>query len=298
MFQGSVRAFDEVARVKSIRKASDILGLAPSSVSRQVAILEHQIGTSLLERQSHGVELTRAGALVADYVRRILLEYDGLRADLDDVRGNSRHLVRLAAVESIASSVPMEAVRILSQSYPGVSFNFRLLPAPLVIEAITSGQAEIGLAYCARPDPQIARLASIPEPVMLAVAADHALAASEQLRIQDLASIRLGLPDRDLGVRRIIDEAAASAGVRLDPVLSSNDFEVLRAFVRRGSGAALLPMRAILHDGGKLRAVPVDAGPFAAATIDLIVLRERRLPRILKAFVNALIVEIAQAGRS
>src|SRR4051812_28887477 len=103
MFNGSVRAFDEVARLKSIRKASEALGVAPSSVSRHVAILEHQMGTALFDRRTNGVELTHAGSLIADYVRRILLEYDGLRADLNEIHGTERQLIRLAAVESIGS---------------------------------------------------------------------------------------------------------------------------------------------------------------------------------------------------
>lgn len=296
MFHGAVRAFDEVARLKSIRKASDALGVAPSSVSRHVAILEHQMGTPLLDRRTGGVELTHAGVIVAEYVRRMLLEYDGLRADLDEIKGTERQLVRLAAVESIASSAPMAAVRKLNESHPSVSFNIRLLPAPMVFEAIKAGQCEIGLAYCAQPDPQIAKLASISEPVMLAVPRAHALAKFRRVGLHDLAGVALAMPDKEFGVRRIIDQAAASEGLDLEPLLSSNDFEILRSFVRSGGGLALLPMRAILHDASELCAVPVAAEPFATATIDLIVLRKRRLSRILKAFVKALILEITAAG--
>ncbi len=60
----------------SIRKASELLDIAPSSVSRKVALLEQQIGTVLLERTSSGVRLTHAGVLVADYARSVVLDYD------------------------------------------------------------------------------------------------------------------------------------------------------------------------------------------------------------------------------
>ena len=83
--------------------------------------------------------------------------------------------------------------------------------------------------------------------------------------------------------------------MRLEPILTSNDFEVLRSFVRAGAGAALLPMRAILRpgEGARLVAVPVREPSFETATIDLIVLRKRRLPRVLQDFVEALSSEIA-----
>jgi DNA-binding transcriptional LysR family regulator len=44
VFSGSLRAFDETVRSGSIRKASEVLGVAPSSVSRHIAILERKLG--------------------------------------------------------------------------------------------------------------------------------------------------------------------------------------------------------------------------------------------------------------
>ncbi len=63
MFPSELRAFYAVAQSGSIRKASELLDIAPSSVSRKVAVLEQQIGTVLLERTSIGVRLTHAGSL-------------------------------------------------------------------------------------------------------------------------------------------------------------------------------------------------------------------------------------------
>ena len=296
MFHGSVRAFDEAARAKSIRQASDVLGVAPSSVSRHVAMLEQQMGTSLFIRRAGGIELTHAGSLVADYVRRILVDYDSLRADLDDLRGTQRRLVRLAVVESIASSGPMSALTNFAERFPGVSFNIRLMPALQVVEAVRQGQCEIGLTYCAEADDHISTLARIPELIMLAVPEGHDLAGSGAVEIRDVVPYPLGLPDKDFVVRRIVDRMSAVEGIRLEPILSSNDFGILRAFVRSGSGISLLPARAILHpDGGGLRAMPLARDGFQTATIDLVVLRERRLPRVLKAFIDELTVEISAA---
>jgi DNA-binding transcriptional LysR family regulator len=293
MFSGSLRAFDEVARLKSIRKASDALGVAPSSVSRHVANLERQMGTALLDRRRNGVELTHAGNLIADYVRRTLLEYDGLRADLNEIRGMERQLIRLAAVESIASLAAMDAVCKVTRAHPSLAFNIRLLPAPMVIDAVKSGQCELGLAYCAHPDPHIVKLASIAEPIVLAVNRHDPLANSGPLTIADLSKLKLAMPDKEFGIRGIIDDAAAAVGVRLEPVLSANDFEILRAFVRSGPGAALLPMRAVLRSGeSDLSAVQLSVEPFLNATIDLVILRERRPSKLLRAFAKALTIEI------
>ena len=293
MFYGILRAFDETVRTGSIRKASEALQVAPSSVSRSVAVLEREMGTALLARSAAGVSLTHAGTLVAEYARAVLHDYDSLRADLDDMRGTQRRLLKIALVESVASHGPMGAIARFNEKYPSVSFNLRLMPAPQIIDAVRKEQYDIGVAFCAEPAADIAILASVAEPIMLAVPRGHELADAESVRLNDLAGLALALPDLDFGVRRIFDRACARAGLAPTPVLTSNVFETLRDFVRTGAGVAILPMRAIARQelSGDLTAVPLEDAEFRNTTIDIVV-RRRRPPRVVKAFVDVLVAEI------
>jgi DNA-binding transcriptional LysR family regulator len=77
-------------------------------------------------------------------------------------------------------------------------------------------------------------------------------------------------------------------------VLTSNVFETLRDFVRSGAGVAILPMRAIVRQerAGELKSVALADAPFREATIDIIVMRKRRLPRVVKSFAEILIAEV------
>jgi DNA-binding transcriptional LysR family regulator len=295
MFTGALRAFHETVRAGSIRKASETLGVAPSSVSRQIAILEQQIGTALFHRRAGGLQLTHAGTLVAGFARSVLVEYDTLRTDLDDIRGTQRRLVKLAMVESIASCGPVRAVARVLARYPTVSFDLQLMPAPKVFEAVRNDETDLGLTFCAPPDPDILTVASLPEPIILAVRADHILAVAGEVELADLKSVPLALPDSNFAVRQIFDRASAAAGFRVNPVLSSNVFDTLRDFVRYGAGVAVLPRRAVGRDEGRLglRAIPIAGEEFRESHIDLIVLRRRRLPRIVRTLADALAEEIS-----
>jgi DNA-binding transcriptional LysR family regulator len=215
MFSTSLRAFDEVVRAGSIRKASEALGVAPSSVSRHIAILEREVGTALFDRRARGVELTHAGSLVADYTRSVLLEYDTLRTDLDDIRGIQRRLLRVALVESVASFGPISAISKFREQFGAVAFNLRLMPAPRVVEAVKEGLCDIGLAYCAAPDPEILMLANVPEPIVLVVRSDHPLASASEVELTDIAELPLALPDFDFGVRQILRDPARLRPLRV-----------------------------------------------------------------------------------
>jgi len=293
MFPSELRAFHTVAQSGSIRKASEILNISPSSVSRRVALLEHEIGTALLDRTSVGVSLTHAGTLVAEYARAVVLDYDSLRADLNDSRGSRRKLIRVEAVESIVSGGLVEAVADFRTKFDAVTFGIRVVPAPQVVEDVQRGECEIGLTFCCPPQTDVIKLASVPEPIILVVPYDYPLASGGPVSLSALAELPLALPDLSFGVRRIFDRAMQEAGLSnaLVPALTSNSFEALRDFVRCQAGVAILPYRAVLRESNHkwLKIVPIEHTLLQQTTIDIITLRKHRPPRVVTAFTEHLV---------
>lgn len=289
MLPAGLSTFYAVVLAKSIRKASAQLGVEPSSVSRQIAILERQIGTALLERTSKGVVLTHAGSLVADYAKTVLLDFEALRADLDDQRGSSRRLIRIVTVESIVSGGPLDAVTRFRKRFDGVAFKLTVVPATAVLDAVVRGECDIGIAFCAQPHPDVEVLASVVEPIALVVPRDHPLTRKVAVTLGDLQSYALGIPDVNFGVRRLFDQACDNAGVTVIPALTSNDFEALRDFVLCGGGLAILPGRAIGRglSNGLLQSVPISVKSLSETTLDILV-RKRRIARIVRLFADLL----------
>lgn len=293
MFPGELRAFHVVAKTGSIRKASDALGVAPSSVSRKIALLEHHIGTRLLERTAAGVVLTHAGTLVAEYARSVVLDYESLRADLNDWRGNRRRLVGLTVVESALFAGLVDSIATFRAKFPDVSFRLNTMPAAEVVDEVKRGACDLGLTFCCPPHPEIVTVARIPEPIVLAVPNDHPMAGAASVQLSDLRDLRLGLPETTFGVRRILDRACHDIGLgaTLNPAFASNSFEALRNFVERGAGVAVLPLRAALRAGqlGQLKVVPIEHQSLSETTIDIVILQKRRLPRVVSDFIQQLV---------
>jgi molybdate transport repressor ModE-like protein len=291
MFPGELRAFHAVAQAGSIRKASRVLGVAPSSVSRQVALLEHQMGTELLQRTAGGVVLTHAGTLVADYARSVVLDYDSLRSDLNDLRGR-RRLIRVAAVESSISGGLIQAVAEFRCRFERVAFRVKMTPALDIVDEVKRGECDVGLGFCVQPHPDINTVARIAEPIVLVVRSDHALAGAQSVTMRDLKGVPLALPELNFGIRRIFDRASHDIGLDsgLTPALTTNTFEAMRDFVRCGAGAAVLPRRAVMgaQEMTRLVAIPIEGEEFAQTTIDIVTLRKQRTARIVGSFIEQL----------
>jgi len=273
----------------SIRKASEKLGTAPSSLSRKILVLERQFGTALFDRTSNGLVLTHAGRLVADYAKAAVLDFECLRADLDDLRGLRRRLIHVVAVESFAVDHPVAAVERFRRKYEGVSFKFTVVPAPQVPPIVSSGECDIGVAFCAAPDPAISVLERVSEPIVVAVPLDHPLSGQRCASLHELARYPIALPESTFLMREMFDQACNAADVQIVPTLTANSFGSLKGFVSSGAGIAVLPKGAALHEERHREFVtlPIDVESLSRTTIDIIV-RRRRLPRVVRLFAEEL----------
>jgi DNA-binding transcriptional LysR family regulator len=110
-----LRAFALVLDLGSISAAASVLGYTQSAVSQQLAALEREVGTALVDRAQRPLRATRAGASLRPHVERVLATLGGAEAAVEDLRGGTPRL-RLAAFPSGLSSFVSAAVRDLPHS--------------------------------------------------------------------------------------------------------------------------------------------------------------------------------------
>jgi DNA-binding transcriptional LysR family regulator len=288
------RVFYEAVRLKSFRQAANSLNVAPSSISRQIAVLERQIGTSLFDRSANGVVVTHAGEMVAEFARNLLIDYGALKTDLDDYRGGRRAFIRLALVEGMSAAGSGRAIRRLHDRFELVRFSIRMVPAPKVVELVKNGEVDIGLTFTPQMDDDLKTAAKIPEPLVLVRNESGTQKTITGASLSDLANQPIALPTANFGIRTILDTACESAGFKLTPVLESDSFEVLRDFAIAGCGATVLPQRALKgKDNSGLSIAAITDRRLKRTTIDVVLLKHRRLPRIVRLFLDGLVEEIA-----
>jgi DNA-binding transcriptional LysR family regulator len=127
---------------------------------------------------------------------------------------------------------------------------------------------------------------------MLALAApDHPLARAPALRLADLSNYPLALPTRDTTLRQVFDAACALEGLAVEPVLTANKLSALLPFVRRSRGLALMSALSVTTPLrlNELVSLPIHARASLARGIQVQAMRDRRLPRAVRAFLRQLL---------
>jgi DNA-binding transcriptional LysR family regulator len=247
----------EFAARGSIARTADALGYTPSAVSQQLAVLEREAGTPLLDRTARSAGLTDAGRRLAVYAERILAMVEEAEADLSARAAEPSGRVVVTAFPSAAVAFAPALARSL-RAHPRLSLLLRQSSPADGLQLVRSGEVEVAIV-----DDWTGRLAAtlegmdhdqgvlsyyhlVRDPLVLVVARGHPAASPE--RPVDLRALRdepwLAAPSGEPS-RQAVDRLLAAVGV-IPPVPS--EFEGLGTVVNlvaRGLGIAIMPRLAV-----------------------------------------------------
>lgn len=286
----ALRYFAAVARTGSVQAAGEVLHVAGSAISRQIAGLEAQLGIPLFERHARGMRLTHAGEILANHARRQELENERVSADLQRLRGHETAVLRITAVEGTAQYAMPMAIARLQRLRPGVHVKLSVLSSRLVTERVRSGEADIGIAFSLAPQPEIRVLRRLNGAIMAFASTDHGYADRSSLTLKDLEKVPMFLMGAETTVRQLFDMACAHEGVAVKPILETTSSATIHQLVLTGAGlsvASFLSMVKHVKNRGVV-ALPLAHPILEQRSIQVQVLTGRRLPMIVEEFLQCL----------
>lgn len=278
----------EAISTGSVRLAAEKLGIVPSAVSRQIALLEQELGTELLERHRSGVVPTAAGQLLLDYYRQHQSHQHDMLAKLAALRGLHTGHVRVVSGEGFAQELIEGPLRHFRARHPGVSIGLEIYGTNEIMRRVRQDEAEIGLVYFAPVDPLITARSTARQPMHAIAAPSHPLASMPHTTLTGLSQWPVALLQGVYGIRQLVDAAQQAEKIQLQPALTSNLISVLMRFVCSGQGVTLLPECAVTTElrQGLVRAVPVHNRAFADAEMQLITRTDRHLSPAAQQFLD------------
>src|SRR5262245_54235335 len=142
-----LRLFLTVVEEGSLRRAAERLRISQSAITRQLQLLEHDLGGRVLERTSAGVRPTSGGHALAEKAKKLLTDYDSTMAEVRRlVRGESDRL-RIGYVATAVQEYLGPALGALRRAYPKIKVKMLdLTPAEQII-ALRKGEIDVALTH-------------------------------------------------------------------------------------------------------------------------------------------------------
>ncbi len=291
----SVRYFLEVVRSGSITEAAERLNVVPSAISKQIARLESQLNTQLFERRARGMVPSAAGELLAAYAFRSQLEAERVNNEITELLGMRRGEVRIAATEGFSVDFLPRTIIEFRQRNPGISFQLEISQAPEIVRKLKEAEVDLGLTFSQEPELGLEVLTRASLPTMVIVHRDHPLATSGSLKLGQLVGQPVGMPARQIMMRRMVETSCAKHGLELNVVFSTNSIASLSAFAKYEGGlviAVACLLKRHLQDN-ELIAIPLKERSLEPLNVELQALSRRILPKPVLAFVELLRTELA-----
>lgn len=250
--------FVAVAEEANFTRAADRVHITQSGVSAQIRQFERELGADLFDRSARMVRLTPAGAAALPHARAALAAAQAIRHACDEVNGLVRGRLRLGMITGCTVTPLFDALASFHRRYPRIEIALAEENSDVLIENVRAGSCDIALVGSAGGPPEGLRsLTILSEGLVAAVPPDHLLAEQESVALRRLSAYPLICLPVGTGIRTVLDQACAAAGMRPAVALQATAPAAVADLAVRGLGVAILSASmAADHDG--LRAVPIE----------------------------------------
>jgi len=228
----TLRYLDEVARQGSIRAAAERLNVSSSAVNRQILELESDLGAPIFHRLPKKLRLTPMGEVLIAHVRQTLKDYERVEMRIQDLKGARGGEVTLATMNGLAGGLIPPVIASFREAHPRVQVSVRSLFADDIINAVLSGEADLGLAYNIADTPGLTPRAVYHTRLGAIVTADHPLALRSPARLADCLDYPVVLGDQSMTIYGLVMSAFAQADLPFSPSYQSNSIDFMKAMVR------------------------------------------------------------------
>lgn len=254
-----------VAELGSLSKASDRLHVVQPALSRQIRLLERELGVFLFERHGRGMVVTDAGREVLEHATRIMVELETIRLSVLGGKAAYKGTVVIGMTPTVAEVMTVPLVRAVKEEHPDLGLRVMSAFSGHLLDWLQRGELEVAISYNPQPSKTL-RIEPIMMESLMFVSAGQVseYTSSDPIRFSSLSDTGLVLPSPTHGLRTIVDECARQAEISLTLNVEADSLGAMIDLVENGFGSTILPLAPIFQRvrDGRLNARPlVDPTP-------------------------------------
>lgn len=256
-----LRYFIAVCDHGGVSKAAGAIGIAQPALTRQIKLLENEVGVPLVERSGRGTIPTEHGRYLLARSREHLDVLDEIVTKTRDIFLDSKAQFTLGVCPTIAPLFLDDLEAFIADNYPNVTLSVIQAYSGDLEILLTGGRLDVALTYRPAERNEWQSMDLLSERLVLVTGPDFKGGTGKRT-LNSLVDLRLILPSKIHQLRRIIDRVCGERGIQLAPELELDSLNAVKAMLpdRAFHFATILPFHSVQAEirEGRLAGFPID----------------------------------------
>jgi len=245
--------FVQIAELGSLTRTAERLRIAQPSLSRQMRILEEELGVTLFTRGHRGMQLTETGEALRDRIAGPLRQIGHALYEVRSLPTETVGSVSFGMPPTFVSVLAPDLAARLKKEAPGISLHIVEGYSGHLLEWLRRGELDAAILY--GPTPAGVNATRLLNDELVLVGQGNVLLQRGELRFRELGGVPLVLPSQTHGLRIAVDSAAAKSRTQLTVEIEADSFQLMMNLVHRGDLCTILPPAAVFREvtSGRLK---------------------------------------------
>jgi DNA-binding transcriptional LysR family regulator len=237
-----------IADSGSFTAAGAKLHVSQSAISRQILLLEDELGEPVFHRIGRRIRITPAGESLLQLSHRVFQDLQDTVSAISDKQESLNGTMRLVGGMTVCLYVFPALLAEMRRLHPHLDLKITVGTAERSIAMLRSGAGDLGLITL---PVDVADLVSVPvleEELLLVTYPTHPLAKKKTITPADLSRQHFILFETGSITRTLVEEFFAKERIKPEIVMETENVEIIKAMVRHGLGISIIPWQAAAAD--------------------------------------------------
>ena len=237
-----------IADSGSFTAAGEKLHVSQSAISRQILLLEDELGEPVFHRIGRRIRITPAGETLLQLSHRVFQDLHDTVSGISDKRDSLRGTMRLVGGMTVCLYAFPALLAEVRRIHPSLDLKITVGSAERSIAMLRSGAGDLGLLTLPVEASDLVSVPVLEEELLLITYPAHPLAQKQEITGADLNKQSFILFETGSITRRLVEELFTREHIEADIVMETENVEIIKAMVRHGLGISIIPWQAAAAD--------------------------------------------------
>lgn len=243
--------FQAIVETGSFTKAGEKLFVSQSAISRQIKLLEEELGDQLFKRIHKRVYLTPTGDVLLQYCHRVFRELRQLTAEISDLTQLRRGNLQLAGGMSVCTYLFPPLLKRYQDLYPNIELSIATGMTEEILRMLRANEVDLALLTLPYDEPGLEVVPAVEEEMVLVMHSRHPLATRKEVSFADLVPYTFIHFEKGSNTRKLLDRIFEEEQVQFRNTMELQNVEITKPLVENGLGISIIPYPAVARNRNK-----------------------------------------------